>query len=140
MAEFKNYSEETLRAMEIIAQSVVDKVSFDKTIVCTIKDNSNAQYGEYYVTDGSSSFFAYTETTTYEIGDSVYVSVPNGDFDNQKLIRGRYIANSDGEAYNYVSPFNKFVRKTINIITLDFIGSIFIILLPTIIPKFGIIK
>ncbi len=116
MAENKNYSEETLRAMEIIAQAVVNKVSFDKTIVCTIKDNSNAQYGEYYVTDGSSSFFAYSETTTYEVNESVYVVVPNGNFDNQKLIRGRYVADSDGEAYNYVSPYNKFVSKTDNII------------------------
>lgn len=112
----KNLQEELLQAMRIVAKAEVDKVNFDKTIICTIKDNSNAENGEYYVTDGSSSFYAYTEVTTYTVGTQVYVMIPEGNYDNRKLIMGKYLS-SDDEPYNYVSPSSLFIEKTINLIT-----------------------
>lgn len=112
----KNLQEELLQAMRIVAKAEVDKVNFDKTIICTIKDNSNAENGEYYVTDGSSSFYAYTEITTYTVGTQVYVMIPEGNYENRKLIMGKYLGY-DNEPYNYVSPSSLFVEKTINLIT-----------------------
>ena len=111
-----NYiQEELLRAMRIVAKSEVDKVNFDKTIVCTIKNNSKASDGEYYVTDGSSSFYAYSDITTYTVGTSVYVIIPGGDYNNRKIIIGKYMS-SDGESYNYVPPSSQFITQTYNLL------------------------
>ena len=82
MAELtkENASENLLTAMEVIAQSVVDGVAFDKTITCTIVDDSDKENGRYRVTDGSSKFIAYSETKTFRNNEVVYVTIPNGDF------------------------------------------------------------
>ena len=82
MAELtkENASENLLTAMEVIAQSVVDGVAFDKTITCTIVDDSDKKNGRYRVTDGSSKFIAYSETKTFRNNEIVYVTIPNGDF------------------------------------------------------------
>ena len=113
--ESSELQEGLFRAIQTIAKSEVNKMSFDRTLVCTIVDNSNAVHGEYYVTDDSSKFFAYSEVTTYQIGEVVLVKVPNGDFNNQKHIEGRYVGKQ-GEDYNYVSPYTQFVSYTINLI------------------------
>ena len=113
--ESSELQEGLFKAIQTIAKSEVNKMSFDKTLICTIKDNSNAARGEYYVTDNSSSFYAYSEVTTYLVGETVFVKVPNGDFNNQKHIEGRYVTKQ-GDDYNYVSPYTQFVSYTINLI------------------------
>lgn len=113
--ESSELQEGLFKAIQTIAKSEVNKMSFDKTLICTIKDNSNAAHGEYYVTDNSSSFYAYSEVTTYLVGETVFVKVPNGDFNNQKHIEGRYVSAA-GEDYNYVSPYTQFVSYTVNLI------------------------
>ena len=61
-------------------------LQFDKTVKCSITDDSKSEQGEYTVTDGSSTFKAYSESTKYSNGASVYVNIPNGDYNNKKLI------------------------------------------------------
>lgn len=101
--------------MEVIAQSVVDGVAFDKTITCTIVDDSDKENGRYRVTDGSSKFIAYSETKTFRNKEVVYVTVPNGNFGEQKIIIGKK-TEIEEEPFNYVRPFDNFLACTNNII------------------------
>ena len=100
--------------METIAQSVVDGVAFDKTILCTITDDSDKENGRYQVTDGSSNFIAYSEVKTFRNKELVYVTVPNGDFSEQKIIIGKK-ADLEDEPFNYARPFDNLLSCTPNI-------------------------
>ena len=52
--------------------------------------------------------------TDYLIDQSVYVLIPNGDYSNQKIITGKYLA-SENEVYTYKSPLESFVDITGNL-------------------------
>ena len=105
--------ESMLKAMEIISSAQLDNISYDKTIICTIVDNSRATQESYYtVSDGSVRFKAYvtsTEGNKYDIDDQVYVKIPNGDYSKQKIIEGYYIAENDVVPATYVSPLDTFL-------------------------------
>ena len=75
-------SEEIFQAIDIITAARLADVQYDKTLICTIEDNSNAENGEYVVSDTSSSFKAYSDNTHYLVGTKVYVTIPNGDMNN----------------------------------------------------------
>ena len=107
-------SEELFQSIETIAKGLIDDLKFNKTVICTIKDNKNAKDGKYYVTDGTSNFYAFCENTDYLIDQSVYVLIPNGDYSNQKIITGRYLAD-ENEVYTYKSPLESFVDITGNL-------------------------
>lgn len=109
-------TESLFKAIDILAQKKIDGLQFDKTLVCSIESITNAQKGEYRVTDGSSHFLAYSENTKYSVGAKVYVNVPNGDMGNQKIITGKYVSSDNDEYYNYVSPMNDFIDITNNVI------------------------
>lgn len=89
-------------------------MAFDKTITCTIVDDSDKDNGRYRVTDGSSKFIAYSETKTFRNKDIVYVTVPKGDFGEQKVIIGKK-TEVEEEPFNYVRPFDNFLSCTNNI-------------------------
>jgi hypothetical protein len=76
-------------------------MQFDKTVICTITDNKNKDKGEYEVNDGSITFKAYSEDTGYSKDTVVYVLIPQGDYENQKTIIGRYVDDSDS-AVKYI--------------------------------------
>lgn len=100
--------------METIAQSVVDGVSYDKTILCTIVDDADRDNGNYRVSDGTSNFWAYSETKTFRNDEQVYVTIPNGDYSLQKLIIGKK-KETEEEAFNYVKPFENLMQCTPNL-------------------------
>ena len=100
--------------METIAQSVVDGVSYDKTILCTIVDDADRDNGNYRVSDGTSNFWAYSETKTFRNDEQVYVTIPNGDYSLQKLIIGKK-KETEEEAFNYVKPFEDLMQCTPNL-------------------------
>lgn len=106
--------ENLLTAIDIIAEKKVESLPYDKTLTCTIVSAAKAARGEYSVTDGATTFLAYSDNTTYKDGTRVYVTVPNGDFNNRKLIKGKYVSG-ENEAYNYVSPLDNFLDITGNI-------------------------
>lgn len=107
-------SEQLFQGIEIIAKGLISDLKFNKTSVCTIKDTKEASQGKYYVTDGTSYFYAYSENTDYVKEQQVYVMIPNGDYNNQKIITGKYLAN-ENESYTYSAPFNSFVDITGNL-------------------------
>jgi hypothetical protein len=79
-------------SVDIIVTKKLEGISFDKTITCTITSNENRNLGKYRVTDGSANFDAYSTSTDYKIDDVVYVTVPDGDFNNQKIIIGKKVS------------------------------------------------
>ena len=114
-----NISENLFQAVDVILSSRLSELEYDKTLVCTIESADNAKKGEYRVTDGSSHFLAYSENTEYAVGAKVYVTVPNGDMGNQKIITGKYVATDEAEYFDYVSPLNDFIDITGNLIDVD---------------------
>lgn len=110
MAINNNSLEQLLEAIDIIAsQRASENNAYDQTIICTIVDNSKAeQYGYYTVTNDTLTFQAYSDNLTYKVGNYVRVSIPNGDYSQQKYITGLYQYNT-GEAVSYVSPLDTFM-------------------------------
>ena len=93
-------TERLFQAIDIIASKKVSDLPYDQTVICTILDNSNAHEGVYTVTDGTSTFDAYSENDTYRINNRVYVTIPNGDMDNNKHITGLYVVDDTDRLLN----------------------------------------
>ena len=110
MAISSNSLDELLKAIDIIAtQRANENNAYDQTIICTITDNSKAeQYGYYTVTNDTITFEAYSDNPDYKVGNYVRVSIPNGDYAQQKYITGLYQYNN-GEVISYVSPLDTFM-------------------------------
>lgn len=101
--------------MSIIANSSVDKVKFDSTIECTIIDATDKLIGKYKVKNESyAEFYAYSQITTYNKDDKVYVQIPKGDYNSTKFIVGKKIDKNEDKPYNFVNPFNTFIDLTGN--------------------------
>ena len=105
-----DYSEILMQSMDILVNKRLSELQFDKTISCQITDTTAADKGEYIVSDGSNTFTAYSKDVTFKKGDSVYVTIPNGDFNNQKQIIGKYVGPD--ESLNYLSPLDAYVDIT----------------------------
>lgn len=121
MAEDTSYINELqhnlIEAMDIIAGAKVSEMKFDRTLICTIEDNEKAARGEYVVCNGGSTFFtAYSVNTDYEEGQKVYVSIPNGDMNAQKMIVGKYMDEGENQYFTYSHPMKSFVNITGNLI------------------------
>lgn len=114
MADKNEAMENLFKAIDIITQERLTNLGYDKTIKATITDDSNADKGEYIVSDGSSDFVAYSNVK-YSVGTIVYVIIPQGDYDNTKLIVGKY--TDENSTYNYVSPSDDFLDITHNLVT-----------------------
>lgn len=101
--------------MSIIANSSVDKVKFDSTIECTIIDATDKLIGKYKVKNESyAEFYAYSQITTYNKGDKVYIQIPKGDYNSTKFIVGKKTDKNEDKPYNFVNPFNTFIDLTGN--------------------------
>ena len=74
------YSDIFCQAVQNIVNGSVSNLNFDMSKECTITKIINKSYGRYEVYDGSISFEAVaTEGSTYQVGDSVMVTIPQGD-------------------------------------------------------------
>ena len=73
-------SENLFLAVDEIIKRRLESVNYDTTIICTIKDNSNAAKNEYTCSNGSAEFKAYSADTTFKIDESVQVMIPNNDY------------------------------------------------------------
>lgn len=107
--------EEIFDSIKIIADAEISKIKFDETIICTIVDASEAKTGKYIVSNSSAKFNAYSEVTDYPKGTMVMVTIPQGDYNNQKMIIGKYVSDNN-TPFVYKSPFQQVVDLTSNII------------------------
>lgn len=97
-------SENTLQAMEIVAQSVVDRAETTITKDCVVAEIIDSATGTYLVSSGYSSFTAYSlNKTQYKVGDLVYVQMPNAQNDGDKIILGMRQMGDD--AYELADNF-----------------------------------
>jgi hypothetical protein len=115
----KDYAEQILQAVEIVAEKCLNEVACDKTEICTITDDSDKKNGCYIVSNGSAKFNAYVkhQDEKYKINDSVRVSIPNGDYSLKKYIDGINIIDNDSCPITYVSPLETMLDMTDNIIS-----------------------
>lgn len=101
----EQYTENLFQAIDTIIANRVSKLPYDQTIICEITNADNAEYGRYLVKAYNQSsgyndvsFTAYSDNTEYTVGDRIYVRIPAGDFTQQKVITGNYIAESADSA------------------------------------------
>ena len=106
------------QAIDIILEQRLQDVSFDKTIICTIVDDSDKKNGCYIVTDGTIKFKAYVNDDTYRNDDQVRVSVLNGDFSEKKFIVGKYVAD-ENIPITYKSPLESYIPITGNLVDIE---------------------
>ena len=108
-------SESLFQAIDTIVTKRIEAINFDNTDIYSIIDASKAEYGEYKVTDGSVVFTAYSTNTNYKKDEAVYVTIPNNDFNQQKLIIGKYTADSE-TPFIFTTPTSTMIDVTGNII------------------------
>lgn len=104
------------QAIDIILEQRLQDVRFDKTIICTIVDDSDKKNGCYVVSDGTIKFKAYVNDATYRNNDQVRVSVLGGDFSEKKFITGRYTGDEDSSPITYKSPLEDIIPITGNLV------------------------
>ena len=116
MADLSNLTEDLFESMSIISKKQLESLSFDKTIDATVTDVSKAEDGIYVVSTGNTSFIAYSTESGYQKDDVVMVTIPQGDFDKQKMIIGKQVDNSNTSLV-YKSPFQQFIDVSGNLIS-----------------------
>lgn len=118
----KDYGEIICSAVDSIVQARMSNLEFNITKTCTIVDIKQRKQGKYTVSDGSVRFEALSEDTSYNLDDSVLVLIPNGDYQNNKLILGKTKVEDD-LPYNYISPMSMMVKFTDNILNNNDFGT-----------------
>ena len=107
-------------AVDTIVSKRIENLPYDKTITATITNIDHADEGAYIVDDGTTTFAAYSENTDYQLNQQVYVNVPQGDYQKNRIIIGKYFPNDNNKfKYNYVSPMNTFVNITGDLINTE---------------------
>lgn len=119
MSNNNNYGELLCQAMGILADSALEKISFDRTILTTITDDSEKEgLGKYRVSTGEAVFDAYSSNTSFKKDDNVYVQIPNGDWNAQKFIIGKKAKNVN-DPIAYKDPLDSFVDISENLLPID---------------------
>ena len=108
--------EQLFKSIDIILNQRLQDVNFDKTIICTIVDDSDKKNGCYVVSDGTIKFNAYVSDATYKKDDQVRVSVLGGDFSEKKFITGRYTGDENSSPITYKSPLESIIPITGNLV------------------------
>lgn len=107
------------QALEIVMNKRLENMSYDKTDVCIITDASDAKNGRYWVSpnNGETRYEAYSESEEYKKGESVRVSILNGDYTQKKFIVGKYVVDDAVTPITYVSPLDTVIDVTGNMIS-----------------------
>lgn len=109
----KDLLENLFDSIDLIVNNKLMNLNYDKTERCSIETVRGNN--EYYVSNGATKYVAFSQNDTkYKAGDSVYVTIPQGDYNNKKLIIGKYDSETKDEA-NWVSPMENFVNITENL-------------------------
>ena len=88
-------TEQLFEAIDAIVKERVRVLPYDKTVIATITNIDNAKFGKYVVTtDTNIEMIAYSENPNYELGDQIYVKIPQNDYTKHKIITDRYIPDN----------------------------------------------
>ena len=86
-----NYANTWLDAMSLVAKSEMEKAKFDQTVVATVLNRDADEPNKYWVTNGNIKFWAYADgDQKYRDNQQVYITIPQGDYNNKKIIIGSY--------------------------------------------------
>ena len=96
--------DEFFESIDVIVKQRLSDLSYDKTIIATIIDDSDKARGHYVVTDGTTRFDAYANDINYKTDDQVRVTIVNGDWSQKKFIAGLYDENKANSAVSYMPP------------------------------------
>ena len=110
-----------LESITTLLQAEIKKISYDKTLVFTIQDDKHKDEGYYIVTDGEKSFKAFS-SEEYKVEDKVYVTVPEGNYENHKIIVSKYTSEEDiaNNMVSYIPPDRQVIEIEKYIIGNDF--------------------
>ena len=112
-----DYAENLCEAMKIIFEKQIKQLSFDITIDATVVDATNAKNGMYVVSHDGATFTAYSTDTSFKEKDVVMVTVPQGNYDNQKMIIGKQVdKNKEEKPITYQSSFSQITNLSGNLI------------------------
>ena len=109
-----DYGEIICNAVDEIITAKLQGLQYDITKLCTIVDDSMNHQGKYVVSDGTARYEAYTTDISLKKGNQVLVSIPNGDYNMTKTIKGR-VASTDTTPFKYTSPIDTMIKITNNI-------------------------
>ena len=84
-----------LDAIAIITRGGIDKAKIPATIECTIVEIEDAGKQLYKVEYMSNTFTATSSSGSYNVGDVVYVHIPEGDLSKTKIIIGAVEESSE---------------------------------------------
>ena len=106
-----DYGEIFCSAVDEIITSKLQDLQYDITKLCTIVDDTYSNQGKYTVSDGTAKYDAFSTDISFKKGNSVLVTVPNGDYSMQKTIVGR-VAATNTTPFNYTSPMDTMIKIT----------------------------
>lgn len=109
-----DYGEIICNAVDEIITAKLQGLQYDITKLCTIVDDTMNHQGKYVVSDGTARYEAYTTDISLKKGNQVLVSIPNGDYNMTKTIKGR-VASTDTTPFKYTSPIDTMIKITNNI-------------------------
>lgn len=112
----QDYGELFCQAVDEIVKKRLEGISYDSTILCTVIDDSKRDKGIYTVSNGSAKFEAISAVTSYRNNTNVYVQIPGGDMNEQKIIIAKKTDSND-VPYVYQRPFSTLVDITGNLIS-----------------------
>lgn len=99
--------EQFFQSIDIILTQRLANLSYDKTVIATVVDDSDKKNGHYFVSDGTVKFDAYSSDAEYKIDDQVRITILNGDWDQKKFIAGKYTGEENNSTpLTYVSPLS----------------------------------
>lgn len=103
-------AEQIYGAIDILVNNKIKSINFNTTIDGTIVDASRAKEGRYRVQDETArSFIAYSNQTDYKENDNVLITIPNGDYTEQKIIVGKKVGNVENTSFKYTSPLSTMI-------------------------------
>lgn len=103
-----DYGEILCTAVDEIVSTRLQGLSYDITKLCTIVDDTYSYQGKYKVSDGTAKYDAFSTDNNLKKGNSVLVTIPNGDYTMQKTIKGR-VAATDTTPFKYTSPLDTMI-------------------------------
>lgn len=90
------FNEKIFRSVDTIVSARLQQLPYDKTVIGTIKHIpvSKNEVQKYIVDYKGAELVAYVNALNkaYDIGDEVYVLIPQGDFTQKKIITGQVIS------------------------------------------------
>lgn len=97
------------QSIDTIISTRIANLPYDQTIECDIIDNSKAAQGEYTIQYQTANFIGYSDDSSFAIGDRVYVQIPQGDFNQDKIILSKKKI-TERTAVSKL-PFSNFARQ-----------------------------